>query len=135
MKHGREFEYLIMQYDFMIFIIVCFCPSTAELAYGMKVTEKCDVYSFGVLALEVIKGKHPGDLLTSLQSPLSKSFGLEDFVDKRLSPLPIELQETLLSIVRLAGLCLHANPHARPRMNSVAEQLTTQANILHYIKS
>ncbi|KAJ0048754.1 hypothetical protein Pint_16681 [Pistacia integerrima] len=33
-------------------------------AYTMKVTEKCDVYSFGVLVLEVILDKHPGDVLT-----------------------------------------------------------------------
>ncbi|CAA6662526.1 unnamed protein product [Spirodela intermedia] len=30
-----------------------------ELAFTMKVTEKCDVYSFGVVALEVMLGKHP----------------------------------------------------------------------------
>ncbi|KAK9019255.1 hypothetical protein V6N11_053781 [Hibiscus sabdariffa] len=34
-----------------------------ELAYTMVVTEKCDVYSFGVLALEILMGKHPGELL------------------------------------------------------------------------
>nr|GMC82454.1 MDIS1-interacting receptor like kinase 2-like [Ipomoea batatas] len=37
-----------------------------EFAYTMEVTEKCDVYSFGILALEVIMGKHPGDLIMSI---------------------------------------------------------------------
>ncbi|XP_027166024.1 MDIS1-interacting receptor like kinase 2-like [Coffea eugenioides] len=36
-----------------------------EYAYTMKVTEKCDVYSFGVLTMEVMKGKHPGDLIAT----------------------------------------------------------------------
>ncbi|MFQ6664388.1 hypothetical protein Gotur_031519, partial [Gossypium turneri] len=33
-----------------------------ELAYSLVMTEKCDVYSFGVLALEILIGKHPGDI-------------------------------------------------------------------------
>uniref|UniRef100_M8B9Z6 non-specific serine/threonine protein kinase n=1 Tax=Aegilops tauschii TaxID=37682 RepID=M8B9Z6_AEGTA len=34
-----------------------------ELSSTMVLTEKCDVYSFSVVALEVLIGKHPGDLL------------------------------------------------------------------------
>lgn len=45
----------------------------AELAYTMVVTEKCDVYSFGVLVLEVLMGKHPGELITNLNSSTSTS--------------------------------------------------------------
>ncbi|KAF6141749.1 hypothetical protein GIB67_027927 [Kingdonia uniflora] len=39
-----------------------------ELAYTMRVTEKCDVYSFGVLALEVLMGKHHAEFISSLTS-------------------------------------------------------------------
>ncbi|KAK1381337.1 hypothetical protein POM88_028081 [Heracleum sosnowskyi] len=42
-----------------------------ELAYTMVVTEKCDVYSFGVMALEIMMGSHPGDLLSSFTAPQS----------------------------------------------------------------
>ncbi|PSS19506.1 MDIS1-interacting receptor like kinase [Actinidia chinensis var. chinensis] len=44
-----------------------------ELAYTMEVNAKCDVYSFGVLTLELIMGKHPGDLIFSLSSSSSSS--------------------------------------------------------------
>ncbi|KAJ0049538.1 hypothetical protein Pint_16716 [Pistacia integerrima] len=44
----------------------------AELAYTMKVTEKCDVYSFGVLVLEVILGKHPEDVLAPFSGSATK---------------------------------------------------------------
>ncbi|PIA50704.1 hypothetical protein AQUCO_01200133v1 [Aquilegia coerulea] len=42
-----------------------------ELAYTMKLTKKCNVYSFGVLGLEVIMGSHPGDFITSLATSSS----------------------------------------------------------------
>ena len=40
----------------------------ANLAYTMVVSEKCEVYGFGVVKLETIMGKHPKELLTLLSS-------------------------------------------------------------------
>nr|GMD20592.1 MDIS1-interacting receptor like kinase 2-like [Ipomoea batatas] len=39
-----------------------------KFAYTAEVNCKCDVYSFGVVTLEVIMGKHPGDLITCLST-------------------------------------------------------------------
>ncbi|CAL5386054.1 unnamed protein product [Camellia sinensis] len=64
-----------------------------QLAYTMKVTEKCDIYSFGVLALEVIKGKHLGDFITSLLTATVKNIKLKDVLDQRLSPSSPEVEE------------------------------------------
>ncbi|CAN4077262.1 unnamed protein product [Withania somnifera] len=44
----------------------------------MKVTEMCDVYSFGVLTLEVIKGKHPGEHLILLANSSTRDVQLID---------------------------------------------------------
>ncbi|RWR97573.1 putative leucine-rich repeat receptor-like protein kinase [Cinnamomum micranthum f. kanehirae] len=57
-----------------------------ELAYTMEVTDKCDVYSFGVLAFEVLMGKHPGDLILTLHSSTAQNIMLKDALDQRLSP-------------------------------------------------
>ncbi|KAL6185182.1 hypothetical protein ACLB2K_041316 [Fragaria x ananassa] len=61
-----------------------------ELAYTMKVTEKCDVYSFGMLVLEVIMGKQLGDFISSSSFPSTDGniISLTDMLDKRLPPPP-----------------------------------------------
>ncbi|KAI4352277.1 hypothetical protein L6164_006546 [Bauhinia variegata] len=58
-----------------------------QLAYTMEVNEKCDVYSFGVLVLEILMGKHPGDIIHLLTSSLSTNHNLasKDLLDQRLS--------------------------------------------------
>ncbi|KAK9205705.1 hypothetical protein WN943_015974 [Citrus x changshan-huyou] len=73
-----------------------------ELAYTMKITEKCDVYSFGVLALEVIKGKHPRDFLSSISSSsLNTDIELDEMLDPRLPAPSRSVQEKLISIVKI----------------------------------
>lgn len=98
----------------------------AELAYTLKVTEKCDVYSFGVLALEVIKGKHPGDIIFSGSSPSAKKMQLVDVLDQRLPPPPPKILDELTKIVNLAIASLNTNPQSRPTMRLVSKMLSAQ---------
>ncbi|CAK9170768.1 unnamed protein product [Ilex paraguariensis] len=97
-----------------------------EFASTMKVTTKCDVYSFGVLTLEVMKGKHSGDYISSITSPSAEKILLKDLLDQRLEgPLP-EVERVLVTIMKVAKACLHANPQFRPTMQDVSKLLSTQ---------
>ncbi|KAJ0614745.1 putative protein kinase RLK-Pelle-LRR-XI-1 family [Helianthus annuus] len=89
-----------------------------ELAYTMEVSEKCDVYSFGVLALEVIMGKHPGDFLTV--SPDMKGTSFIEILDQRLPSPSEQLVKQLELLVEVALSCLQKNPHSRPSMREVS---------------
>lgn len=57
-----------------------------ELAYTMEVNKKSDVYSLGVLLLEVIMGRHPSDDISYLSSSSDCGVLLTDLLDRRLSP-------------------------------------------------
>jgi len=103
----------------------------AELAYSMIPTEKCDVYSFGIVALETIMGKHPGDLVLqdcSSSSQTGLSMLLKDVLDQRLSLSRIHHQEAqnLILIAKLAFACLHSDPQFRPTMGQVSRELCVQ---------
>ncbi|KAI4346087.1 hypothetical protein L6164_013169 [Bauhinia variegata] len=93
-----------------------------EFAYIFKVTEKCDVYSFEVVALGVMIGKHPGDLISSLSKPSTQM--LRDVLDSRL-PLPFfrKDEQDVVIVVTLAIACLRSSPKYRPSMQQVAQEL------------
>lgn len=95
-----------------------------ELAYTLKVTEMCDVYSFGVLALEVIKGKHLGEYLALLANPSTRDVQLSDLLDERLPHPEDEVKEFLVFIVKLAISCLVENPKSRPTMHFISHMLS-----------
>ncbi|XP_017983254.1 PREDICTED: MDIS1-interacting receptor like kinase 2-like [Theobroma cacao] len=94
-----------------------------ELAYTMIVTEKCDVYSFGVLALETLVGKHPVEILSLLSEPSSlQNIMLIDVLDPRLSPPTSQLvAQNIVHVATIAFACLQADPKLRPTMKLVSQ--------------
>nr|POE87690.1 mdis1-interacting receptor like kinase 2 [Quercus suber] len=92
----------------------------------MEVTEKCDVYSFGVLALEILMGTHPGELLTSLSSPSHQNMMLFEILDQRLPPPNRPVAQDVFFIATIAFACLHAKPKFRPTMKWVSQEFLSQ---------
>ncbi|GKV30728.1 hypothetical protein SLEP1_g39508 [Rubroshorea leprosula] len=107
-----------------------------ELAYTMEVNEKCDVYSFGVVTMEVLMGRHPSDLISALLSQLAplpsstppnwRQMLIKDLIDQRLLVPTGEAAVHVASTVRLALVCLQANPQYRPTMRQVSQALTSE---------
>ena len=98
----------------------------------MKVDEKCDVYSFGVVTMEILMGRHPGDLMSCLLSPSFSSSSsapneqqilLKDVVDQRLPVPESQVARDVVSIIKISFACLNVNPQLRPTMQQVADAL------------
>ncbi|KAJ8759701.1 hypothetical protein K2173_009802 [Erythroxylum novogranatense] len=97
-----------------------------EFAYTLEVNEKCDVYSFGVLALEIVMGKHPRDLISSLSSSNIQDDLLSELLDHRLIPPENQIAEIITTIVKIAISCLRSNPQSRPTMQRISLKLSTR---------
>ncbi|WRX31344.1 Protein kinase domain - like 10 [Theobroma cacao] len=98
--------------------------SAPELAYTMEVNEKCDVDSFEVVALEIITGRYPGDLISSLSSSTYHHLLLKDLLDQRISPPANQMVANMVFLIKALFLCLHSNPQSRPTMQQVSQYLS-----------
>ena len=115
---------------FMCLQLICGSRLIAEYAYTMKVTEKCDIYSYGVVLLELLTGKTPvqpldqgGDLVTWARQYVREHSLTSGILDERLD---LEDQSTvahMIYVLKIALLCTSMSPSDRPSMREVVLML------------
>lgn len=116
-------------------VLICLKRMSAEFAYMRKITTKVDVFSFGVIVMELLTRQRPTGLMEENGLPLS----LHQLVEEALangSDLLLEVLDPLLTsniskeqeasaeeLLKLALFCTNQNPEERPIVNEVLSAL------------
>ncbi|KAL2337420.1 hypothetical protein Fmac_011866 [Flemingia macrophylla] len=116
------------------------CYIAPEYGGGGQLSEKCDVYSFGVLLLVLVAGRRPLQVtaspiseferanLISWARQLAHNGRLLDLVDSSIHSLD---KEQALLCITIALLCLQRCPSKRPSMKEVVGMLNGEAEPPH----
>ena len=93
----------------------------------MKITEKSDVYSYGVVVLEVLTGKQPIDPTIPeglhIVDWVKLRKGATDVLDSSLRACPESEIDEMMQTLGVALLCVNPLPDDRPTMKDVAAML------------
>lgn len=101
-----------------------------EALNDTKPSQKWDVYSFGVISLEMISGKLPSiqvgssemDLVQWIQLGIDERKPLPSIIDPSLAHNSVE-EDNITAILKLALACIHKSPDRRPSMRFVSYSL------------
>ena len=105
----------------------------AEYAFNTRVDEKSDIYSFGVVLLELVTGKRAiepsvfgeeTDLVGWVNNKVQTQEGLHEILDSNC--LQSSLKD-MIAFLRVAMLCTSFMPTSRPSMREAAALLLKAA--------
>ncbi|XP_031404127.1 probable leucine-rich repeat receptor-like serine/threonine-protein kinase At3g14840 isoform X1 [Punica granatum] len=105
--------------------------------YAMRgyLTDKADVYSFGIVALEIVsgqcntsyRGKQESFYLLDWAHVLRERGDLMELIDPRLGA--DFNKDEVMAMIHVALLCTHVSPAIRPSMSAVVSMLEGKANV------
>ncbi|CAE6253160.1 unnamed protein product [Arabidopsis arenosa] len=98
-----------------------------EYAYTLQVDKKSDIYSYGVILLEIITGKRSvepefgegNSIVDWVRSKLKTKEDVEEVLDKSMGRSCSLIREEMKQMLRIALLCTSRNPTDRPPMRDV----------------
>jgi serine/threonine protein kinase len=100
-----------------------------EYQSDLRLTVKCDVYSFGIVLLQLLTGKDPSrrkfDLISWVKARQAKGQELEVF-DPRIRSS--RHKESMVRVLKIALQCIETAPNRRPTMDEVVENLSNLYN-------
>ncbi|KAI3460647.1 hypothetical protein Pfo_017310 [Paulownia fortunei] len=98
-----------------------------EYAYTMRVTAAGNVYSFGVVLLELLTGKPAvsggTELAKWVLSNTAQKNKWDQILDLSVSKTSLAVRSQMLAVLKVALACVSISPDTRPKMKSVLRML------------
>lgn len=110
----------------------------AEYAYSLKATEKSDVYSMGIVLMELVSGKMPTDRAFGVEMDMVRWVetyiemqgpgGREELIDPALKPLLTGEETAAYQVLEIGLQCTKTSPQERPSTRQACDLLLNVFN-------